>query len=105
MQAQELHLHLEDYAIIDVRDDDYDGRHIKGAMNVPHHDIVIGTKATREKIQAFAQDKPIVVHCMLSQVRGPSSVKYLKSMTENAVHVLQGGFKQYSEAYPEDIVQ
>lgn len=63
-------------AVIDVRDDDYIGGHIKGSQNVPSHKL----DALLPTLVRQLQDKETVVfHCALSQQRGPSAaLKYIR---------------------------
>ncbi|KAK4251370.1 Rhodanese-like domain-containing protein [Corynascus novoguineensis] len=63
-------------AVIDVRDDDYIGGHIKGSLNVPSHTL----DAMLPTLVRQLQDKETVVfHCALSQQRGPSAaLRYLR---------------------------
>ncbi|KAJ4212541.1 Cdc25 phosphatase Ibp1 [Fusarium solani] len=102
------------FTIIDVRDDDYIGGHIKGASNIPAHtlDAMMATLVRRLK-----DKKTVVFHCALSQIRGPSAaLKYLRerdgllrSMGEDPkgadgqeVFVLDRGFSGWQELYGED---
>lgn len=63
-------------AVIDVRDDDYIGGHIKGAQNVPSRSL----DAKLPTLVRQLQDKETVVfHCALSQQRGPSAaLQYIR---------------------------
>ncbi|KAK3337961.1 hypothetical protein B0H65DRAFT_477342 [Neurospora tetraspora] len=63
-------------AIIDVRDDDYIGGHIKGSQNVPSRKL----DAMLPTLVRQLQDKETVVfHCALSQQRGPSAaLRYIR---------------------------
>ncbi|KAK0701913.1 hypothetical protein B0T26DRAFT_682009 [Lasiosphaeria miniovina] len=63
-------------AIIDVRDDDYIGGHIRGAQNVPSRTI----DAMFPTLVRRLQDKETVVfHCALSQQRGPgAALRYIR---------------------------
>ncbi|KAH6856314.1 hypothetical protein B0I37DRAFT_412247 [Chaetomium sp. MPI-CAGE-AT-0009] len=63
-------------AIIDVRDDDYIGGHIKGSVNVPSRTL----DAMLPTLVRQLQDKETVVfHCALSQQRGPAAaLRYLR---------------------------
>ncbi|KAL8415143.1 hypothetical protein RB594_006105 [Gaeumannomyces avenae] len=63
-------------AVIDVRDDDYIGGHIKGCLNYPSHTL----DATMPSLVRQLQDKPTVVfHCALSQQRGPgAALRYIR---------------------------
>ncbi|KAK2476355.1 hypothetical protein H9L39_11579, partial [Fusarium oxysporum f. sp. albedinis] len=102
------------FAVIDVRDNDYIGGHIKGSTNIPAHtlDAMMPTLVRRLK-----DKKTVVFHCALSQQRGPSAaLKYvrerdglLKSMGEDPkgesgqdVFVLDRGFSGWQEVYGED---
>ncbi len=56
----------KDYCVIDVRDDDYIGGHIKGAQNAPSNQFYVQVNDLVQK----TKNVPIVVfHCALSQVR------------------------------------
>ncbi|CAP65470.1 uncharacterized protein PODANS_6_9700 [Podospora anserina S mat+] len=117
-------------AIIDVRDDDYIGGHIRGALNFPSQTL----DATLPTLIRKLQDKETVIfHCALSQQRGPgAALKYLrekerlakleeqqkqqpqkeaeaegegenkKPAVEQRVYVLDRGFVGWQEAYGED---
>ncbi|AEO66542.1 3c7ad95b-f98b-4964-b576-3ca261563a6c [Thermothielavioides terrestris] len=63
-------------AIIDVRDDDYIGGHIKGSQHVPSRTL----DAMMPALVRQLQDKETVVfHCALSQQRGPAAaLRYLR---------------------------
>lgn len=58
--------------VLDVRDDDFPGGHIKGCVNIPSYAF-----RSLEEIDAFIQERlpdsvdTVVVHCYLSQQRGP----------------------------------
>ncbi|KAI9896079.1 hypothetical protein N3K66_008979 [Trichothecium roseum] len=104
----ERELPEQTYAVIDVRDDDYIGGHIKGCTNVPSRqlDAMMPTLVRRLK------DKEVVVfHCMLSQQRGPAAaLRYLRERGAAAtgagegpvVYVLDRGFTGWQEVYAED---
>ncbi|KAK4199227.1 Rhodanese-like domain-containing protein [Triangularia verruculosa] len=106
-------------AIVDVRDDDYIGGHIRGAVNFPSQTL----DATLPTLIRKLEDKETVVfHCALSQQRGPSAaLKYLrekerlaklaqqpqegeerKPAVEQKVYVLDKGFVGWQEVYGED---
>ncbi|KAK0637144.1 Rhodanese-like domain-containing protein [Bombardia bombarda] len=114
-------------AIIDVRDDDYIGGHIKGAQNFPSHSL----ETMFPTLVRLLQDKETVVfHCALSQQRGPSAaLKYIrererllatraksaaaagaseeataaeKKLLAQKVFVLDRGFVGWQEVYGED---
>jgi rhodanese-related sulfurtransferase len=101
-------------AVIDVRDNDYIGGHIRNCQNVPvdTHDYRMP-----ELVRTLKDKDTVVWHCALSQQRGPSSaLRYLrekermdgKAEPANAkedgtktagqkVYVLEGGFVKWQE--------
>ncbi|KAG5983104.1 hypothetical protein E4U55_000748 [Claviceps digitariae] len=102
------------YAIIDVRDDDYIGGHIKGCTNIPtlQLDVMMPTLVRKLK-----DTKTVVFHCALSQQRGPSAaLKYLREKdellkrlgkdgegaVEQEVVVLDRGFVGWQQTYGND---
>ncbi|KAF7198626.1 CDC25-like phosphatase YCH1, partial [Pseudocercospora fuligena] len=96
-------------AVIDVRDSDYIGGHIRGCQNVPTatHDYRIP-----ELVRTLKDKDTVVFHCALSQQRGPSSaLKYLRERErlqgkdaeeKQKVYVLDGGFSKWQEDYGGD---
>ncbi|KAK4225385.1 Rhodanese-like domain-containing protein [Podospora fimiseda] len=63
-------------AIVDVRDDDYIGGHIKSALNFPSRtlDATLPTL-----IRQLEGKETVVFHCALSQQRGPgAALRYLR---------------------------
>ncbi|CAM1503108.1 Fc.00g078840.m01.CDS01 [Cosmosporella sp. VM-42] len=64
------------FAVVDVRDDDYIGGHIKGSLNIPIHQLDVMMSTLVRKLK---DKKTVVFHCALSQQRGPSAaLKYLR---------------------------
>lgn len=56
----------KDYLVVDVRDDDYRGGHIKGSHNVPSQFFYAGV----DKLVKETKDVPMIIfHCALSQSR------------------------------------
>lgn len=98
------------FAVIDVRDDDFIGGHIKGCYHYPAATFV----ETLPELQAKLKQNNIndvVFHCALSQVRGPSStLKFLRANNDSGdevlkvlrVFVLKGGFTRWQQDYGED---
>jgi len=63
-------------AVVDVRDDDYIGGHIKGAQNVPSRQLDAMLPTLVRKLQ---DKETVVFHCALSQQRGPSAaLRYIR---------------------------
>jgi len=98
------------FAVVDVRDDDYVGGHIRGCYHYGSHNFA----ATLPELQARLIENDIndvVFHCALSQVRGPSAtLKFLRANSESdddrlkvlRVYVLKGGFTRWQQDYGED---
>lgn len=92
--------------IFDVRDEDYQGGHIKGAINI-HSDSFRDDDQVDEIIAEHLKAvQSVVLHCAQSQVRGPFCAKRLASRlaatepeTPVEVHILQGGFNLFSQTY------
>ncbi|KAI5965540.1 ibp1 [Candida pseudojiufengensis] len=103
------------FAIIDVRDSDHIGGHIKGSWHYPSSNFSNSIKEIQNKIYDL-KIKDVVFHCMLSQSRGPSStLKFLRSIDEirdgdiknyfgNEVnlYILKGGFAHWQDKYGKD---
>ncbi|KAM4058957.1 rhodanese-like domain-containing protein [Hirsutella rhossiliensis] len=100
------------FAVVDVRDDDYIGGHIKGSTNVPSQqlDAILPTLVRKLK-----DKQTVVFHCALSQQRGPSAaLRYLRerdgvlaalgiaAAAPQTVYVLDRGFSGWQEVYGED---
>jgi len=112
-------------AIIDVRDNDYIGGHIKGSQHVPINQF----DARLPELLRVNKDKQrVVFHCMLSQQRGPKAALMYARAKEAAVErdggrgdedggeggaqsgkiggqevcVLEGGFGNWQALYGED---
>jgi len=56
----------KDYFIIDVRDDDYRGGNIKGAINIPSEKFML---KLHQLIDDTHNASKIIFHCTLSQQR------------------------------------
>ncbi|SPN98493.1 related to Putative protein-tyrosin-phosphatase [Cephalotrichum gorgonifer] len=104
------------YAIIDVRDHDHLGGHIKTSTHVP--------SATLEAflptlLRTLAPKRTVIFHCALSQQRGPSAaLRYLREREkkaggpaaetaeipaeQQAVYVLDLGFVGWAREYGSD---
>ncbi|TKW48664.1 CDC25-like phosphatase YCH1 [Colletotrichum tanaceti] len=106
-------------AVVDVRDDDYIGGHIKGAINMPSRSLEATMPTLIRRLQG---KKTVVFHCALSQQRGPSAaLRYLRERERTlaskkspgtaeepadaepqTVYVLDRGFVGWQEVYGED---
>ncbi|KAI0095778.1 Rhodanese-like protein [Nemania sp. FL0031] len=74
-------------AIVDVRDDDHIGGHIRSSLHFPSRSL----DATMPTLLRKLADKEVVVfHCALSQQRGPgAALRYLRE--KEAMRALSGG--------------
>ena len=106
-------------AIIDVRDSDHIGGHIRGSTWVPSNEL---DYRIPELVRTLKDKECVVFHCALSQQRGPSAaLRYLREKERlevelqdekgsgekkegkgQKVYVLQGGFTQWQETYGPD---
>ncbi|ODQ57423.1 hypothetical protein WICANDRAFT_35202 [Wickerhamomyces anomalus NRRL Y-366-8] len=93
------------FSIVDVRDHDYVGGHIKNCLHYPSTNL---SETMQEVIEKVKQSDDIVFHCALSQQRGPSAaMKFLRSVQDGdldgkSVWILRGGFTRWQELYGED---
>lgn len=63
-------------AIVDVRDDDHVGGHIRSSIHVPTSTL---DHRTTEIVDSLADKEIVIFHCSLSQQRGPgAALKYLR---------------------------
>ncbi|KAI9226307.1 MAG: Rhodanese-like domain-containing protein [Piptocephalis tieghemiana] len=100
----------KDYAIVDVRDTDFAGGNIPGAINVPAHRLY---ETLPSLLSSFAKVPLVVFHCALSQVRGPKSARIYRdaravmeadeeSTIVQEVRVLRNGFSGWQSLFHED---
>lgn len=88
LTARDLHSLLLDPSksstllIVDVRDEDFEGGNIAGALNVPSDEF----QESIDRVYAAASGKEsIIFHCALSQQRGPRCARFM------AEHVATNG--------------
>jgi len=84
---------------------DFAGGHIAGAVNAP-------SEFFREELDALIAEQvqgkhKVVVHCMLSQQRGPRCATLLADRLHQlglpqSVLVMRGGFRTFSAMYKDD---
>ena len=69
-------------AVVDVRDDDHVGGHIKDSIHVPTPAL---DHRIPELIRKLADKDTVVFHCSLSQQRGPSAaLRYIRERQQKA---------------------
>lgn len=98
-------------AVVDVRDDDYLGGHIRGCLHFPSSTLREHLTELRQIVKE-RQVQQLVFHCMLSQARGPKAallfLRALDDLPENEkgdepeVYVLKGGFTNWASHYGSD---
>lgn len=97
-------------AVIDVRDSDHVGGHIRTSTWIPSDQL---PAKLPELVRILADKDMVIFHCALSQVRGPSAaLKYArerqrligkeKGDREQKVCILEGGFTMWQTRYGED---
>ena len=108
-------------AVIDVRDSDHIGGHIKSSSWIPAHEL---DARIPELLRVHRDKDKVVFHCMLSQQRGPSAaLKFARALRDKQekerkaagkgvgeaegkegpeVCVLEGGFGMWQARYGED---
>lgn len=84
-----------DYVVVDVRDEDFRGGHIPGALNIPAHHLKTDSRQLQSLVDRCKNVPLVVFHCALSQVRGPRSARiYRQAVGDQSqkVVILSGGF-------------
>lgn len=81
-------------AIVDVRDSDHIGGHIKSSIHAPSSTL---DYKVPELVRTLKDKRTVVFHCMLSQQRGPSAaLRYVRERER-----LMGGQGKVLQAIPE----
>lgn len=101
-------------AVVDVRDDDFEGGHLEQALHVPAHEFHDDVAA---HVPSLVNKSTVAFHCMFSQVRGPKAARRFAyaleayaSLSDPAptlpeVVIVEGGFYAVSRLqgeYPEE---
>lgn len=95
--------------VVDVRDEDRAGGHIKGSVHVPSGKL---QREVSNFVGQWKNEDVVVFHCMMSQVRGPTCASAFSAALGAAVKagdvqkvpevlVLEGGFQEFSRSYSE----
>ncbi|KAG5518838.1 hypothetical protein PMAC_002368 [Pneumocystis sp. 'macacae'] len=117
LEPEELCLKLKNtknkgkITIVDVREDDFIGGYIKGALHIPSYEL---PSNILNLVQKTKNTEEIIFYCFLSQQRGPRGARLfletqkIQQNTENIqkkipkVYVLRGGFSEWQKKYGED---
>lgn len=98
-------------AVVDVRDDDYEGGHINGAVHAPSSTFLDRVNSLLKPLEPYEQ---IVFHCSLSQQRGPKAARIYREIrdaaidagrlppTSQQVFVLRDGFSNFGPKFKND---
>ncbi|WFC99110.1 protein-tyrosine-phosphatase [Malassezia yamatoensis] len=100
-------------AVVDVRDDDYEGGHIVGCIRAPSSSFYDRVNSlVHEDLKDYER---VVFHCSLSQQRGPKSARIYRETLDNArntgtlstsinqqVLVLRDGFANFGPRFKRD---
>lgn len=110
ISAKDLSTKLRDGAsvtVVDVRDEDRAGGHIRGSVHVPAHEF---QREVPRFLSQSATKEAVVFHCMMSQMRGPRCALAFAKAVEDAVKkgdmvevpqvlILEGGFREFARSY------
>jgi hypothetical protein len=104
----------ESIIIVDCRFEyEYQGGHIKGALNFPKEDDVDRYFIKDNTYHEYGDKLCIVFHCEFSSHRGPKSYKRVRASDRRLnepnypdlyypeMYLLEGGYKQFFKDYPE----
>ncbi|KAI9710332.1 MAG: hypothetical protein M1820_002827 [Bogoriella megaspora] len=116
----------QDFVVVDVRDSDHVGGHVRGSLHVPSTSL---DYRVPELVRSFKDKDSVIFHCSLSQQRGPSAaLRYARERkrllgidlgdehvgqegtdkeqgtagTQQKIYVLDGGFVSWQEKFGED---
>jgi rhodanese-related sulfurtransferase len=93
-----------DYAIIDVRDEDFHYGHIPGAFNIPAHEFLEKLDSEDSSLDYLNNIPMLIFHCALSQVRGPKCAQRYETRKGKQTFVLKGGFQTFGSLYKNNAV-
>lgn len=91
----------DNVAVVDVRDEDRLGGHIKVSHHIPSMTFMRNPSAYVER---FKSKEAVVFHCMYSQQRGPraarafaTAIPLIMAATETfpSIYILDGGFQKF----------
>lgn len=90
-------------AVVDVRDEDFIGGHVRGCWRYPLRSFSETAQDLSKRLSDGLYDK-VIFHCALSQVRGPKAARQFALWCEPSaqVHVMSGGFTRWAQLYGSD---
>ncbi|TCD64510.1 hypothetical protein EIP91_004006 [Steccherinum ochraceum] len=100
---------MKDYCVVDVRDDDRIGGHVKGSHNSPSSEFLAKVD---ELVRQTKDVQTVIFHCALSQVRGPKAARIYSETRDllqidgqdsaHQVFILRGGFQDFQTKFRHD---
>jgi Cdc25 family phosphatase len=99
--------------VLDVRDDDFSDGHIKRCVNIPCYELCSsGTRTMDDFIEAHcdrSKTSMVIVHCYLSQQRGPMAAARLAERLRQLdregrpeVCVMAHGWRRFKQLFGDD---
>ena len=112
----------EPVSLIDVRDEDHRGGHVRGSWHLPSDEVFERMEELVRKTVYGSQERSVdgtrrtvVFYCMHSRMRGPSAAqlyaqclrRYAVTLNDDeraayrppAVYVMDGGYRAFAKAY------
>ncbi|EEB08991.1 Cdc25 family phosphatase Ibp1 [Schizosaccharomyces japonicus yFS275] len=110
------------FVILDVRGEDRADGHIPGSINVPSDTFLVDIEKVMDQC---LRAKCVIVHCTMSQIRGPKAARVLHELLMNrfckgtqdsmspieidevlhkmpSIYILEGGFFYWNQRYCND---
>lgn len=96
--------------VVDVRNDDRAGGHIRNSVHIPAQQF---KNSTSHYYHAWRDKDAIIFHCMVSQMRGPSCAMAMARTADQEqgqdggekgpkIQVLQGGFSAFAMLFSKE---
>ncbi|KAI9637967.1 uncharacterized protein MKK02DRAFT_42348 [Dioszegia hungarica] len=86
----------KEFAVVDVRSDDFVGGNIVDCVNSPAETFHVDVDGLVKKLDGVPK---VIFHCALSQQRGPKSARQKKAQE---VYVLRDGFTGFQQKFRND---
>jgi len=106
-QLRDLLVSAEPPVVVDVRDEDRAGGHVRGSVSIPSAQWSDSASVDRF-VTRLTSSTTVVFHCMFSQQRGPSCAQLfaarLPATSPTRVLVLHGGWRAWRREYGDDPV-
>merc|ERR1719291_756569 len=106
MEQRDQNAQVKPFVVVDVRDYDYAGGHIRGSVNIPATQVIANSKtegpdATNSRLQNASL---VIFHCYISKHRAPQCAKCYKEKLmklgrTQEVAVLEGGYYNFWTCY------